>query len=86
MYQSESELHDDTSPDNGVEETPSESGGIASGGDWNTDHLWFASAVNSGHGSGIYGGDENSGGTGLSNAYLQMPELGDIPNEYNFQG
>ncbi|KAF2791928.1 hypothetical protein K505DRAFT_247821 [Melanomma pulvis-pyrius CBS 109.77] len=86
VYQSESELHDDTSPDNGVGETPSESGGIASGGDWNTDQLWFASAVNSGHGGGIYGGDENSGDTGLSNAYLQMPELGDIPNGYNFQG
>ena len=85
MYQSESEVHDDTSPDNVVGETPSESGGITSAsGDWNADHLWFANAVSSGHG-GTYGGDENNGSTDLSNAFLQMSELGDLPNEYSFQ-
>jgi hypothetical protein len=85
VYQSESELPDGTSPDNVVGETPSESGGVTSAnGDWNTDHLWFASAMGSGHG-GNYDGGENNGGTDLSNAFLQISELGDLPNEYSFQ-
>jgi hypothetical protein len=81
-YQSESEPQDDTSPVAG--ETPSEGGGITSAsGDWNTDHLWFASAMNSNHDVDTH--NQDNGGTNLSNAYLQIPEFSDMPNSYTFQ-
>ena len=65
-YQSESELHEDTSPENFLGETPSESGIV--GSDWNVDHAWFNAL---GEASGTFGSLE---GASLSNAYVGSEE------------
>ncbi|KAJ4377415.1 Fungal specific transcription factor [Neocucurbitaria cava] len=43
-YQSESELHEDTSPENVVGRTPSESEMVV-GNEWNVDYAWFNNAL-----------------------------------------
>jgi hypothetical protein len=72
-YQSESELHDEMSPDNVVGETPSDSGLAARG--WNVDHTWFNAL-------GEVGGEfEGHGNASLSNPFLS---LGDAQDEFNY--
>jgi hypothetical protein len=66
-YLSESEIHDETSPDNLVEETSSDSGGVARG--WTVDHVWFGSL-----GEGESGFEEGCGEDDMSNAYLGLNE------------
>jgi len=60
-YQSESEMHDDTSTKNSYEETPSELGAL--NGDWNIQETWFSTATN----------DAGTvfGASGDADAYLQ---------------
>lgn len=65
VYQSESEFHEDTSPENTFEETHSESG--VGTGEWNAEAAWFANAAS--NVDGMFGG-----ATGVE-AYLQMPEV-----------
>lgn len=43
-YQSESELHEDTSPEGVVGRTPSESEMVV-GSEWNVDYAWFNNAL-----------------------------------------
>jgi len=73
VYQSESELHDETSPENVVGETPSDSGLIARG--WNVDHSWFSALGEVG------GGFEGQGDATLSSAFLG---LGNTQDDFDY--
>ncbi|CAO2647811.1 Nn.00g087330.m01.CDS01 [Neocucurbitaria sp. VM-36] len=65
-YQSESELHEDTSPENVVGGTPSESD--MAGSEWNVDYAWFNALAEAG---GTVGASE---GANLSNAYIDLDD------------
>ena len=72
-YQSESELHDETSPENVIGDTPSDSGLMARG--WNADHAWFSAL-------GEVGGDfEGHGDANLPNTYMT---LSDVQGEFAY--
>ena len=73
VYRSESEFHEDTSPENAFEESASESGG---NGEWDAESAWFLSATND---PGDIVGDPSS-----ANAYLQMPETEDPQHGLQF--
>lgn len=65
-YQSESEIHDDTSSENTYDETPSEIGVLNR--EWNMEESWFAGTANS--------ADHVFGASGDPSAYFQsMPEF-----------
>lgn len=66
-YRSESELHEDMSPEQTIGDTPSDSGLLARG--WNVDNTWF-STVGDVSGGGF--GEEN-GEAGMSN-YLGLDD------------
>lgn len=67
-YQSEPELHEDTSPEHTLGDTPSDSGLLARA--WNVDHAWFSTLGDVG--DGAFG--EEHGEAGMSNAYLGLDE------------
>jgi hypothetical protein len=73
-YLSESEMQDGTSPNDLVEETPSDSGRGSRG--WNVDHVWF---------SGLYEGEsgleQGCGEDDVSNAYLG---LNGVPVDFEY--
>ncbi|KAF2687401.1 hypothetical protein K458DRAFT_429329 [Lentithecium fluviatile CBS 122367] len=73
-YHSESEFHEDTSPENTFDETPSENG--VSNGEWNADQAWFATAVS--NADAIFGGSSNA------HSYMEMAELDGPQNGYSF--
>jgi hypothetical protein len=73
-YQSESELHEDTSPENVMGETPSENGAMAR--DWSVDQAWFSAL---GDGTGVF---EGQNGTNASTAYLG---INNVEVDFNFQ-
>lgn len=77
VYLSESEIHDETSPENNVGETPSESG--VANSDWNAEQVWFNDAVSSAEDVFVV-----SPRTNIPNAYMHMPDLGETRNGYNF--
>jgi hypothetical protein len=66
IYRSESELHEDTSPDQTIGDTPSDSGLLARA--WNVDHAWFSTV---GDMSGGFGEENNE--AGMSN-YLGLDD------------
>lgn len=73
-YQSESELQEETSPDNVMSETPSDSGAMKR--DWSVDQAWFnALSDNTGAFDGQSGAD-------ASTAYLGINDIG---VDFNFQ-
>jgi hypothetical protein len=74
VYQSESEFHEDTSPENAFEETSPESG--IGNGEWNAESTWFATVA--GNANDMFGGDSNP------DAYLHMPEIEDPRNRLQF--
>lgn len=74
VYQSESEFHEDTSPENVFDDTVSENG--VGHGEWNAEQAWFATAAS--NGDDIFGGDSSV------NPYLQMPGTGDPQNRLQF--
>jgi hypothetical protein len=69
-YRSESELHDENSPENLVGETPSDSGVV--GASWNADQAWLGALGD------ISAGYEEQG---LSSAYLGLT---DAPIEFDY--
>ncbi|KAH7088485.1 nitrogen regulatory protein OTam [Paraphoma chrysanthemicola] len=72
-YRSESEMHEETSPENAVGETPSDSG--AGGPSWNVEHTWFGTV---GDVSAAFVGHDEGG---MSDAYLG---LDDAPIEFDY--
>lgn len=67
-YQSESELHEDTSPEHTLGDTPSDSGLLARA--WNVDHAWFSTLGDVGDRDFA----EEHVEAGISNAYLGLDE------------
>lgn len=65
-YHSESELHEDTSPEQTVGDTPSDSGLLARA--WNVDHAWFSTLGDMSGG----GFEEENGEAGIPNSYLGL--------------
>lgn len=61
-YHSESELHDEMSPENAIDRTPSDSGLVAKG--WSIDQTWFDNLGDIGGGFGVQN-DESSSNTFL---------------------
>ncbi|KAF2263696.1 hypothetical protein CC78DRAFT_517915 [Lojkania enalia] len=75
--QSESEAHEEPSPDYTSGDSPAPSG--ATSGDWNADNMWYNGEI--GSVDGVY--SEPSSAT-LPTPYVQVQDLGNVTNEYNF--
>lgn len=75
-YQSESELHEDTSPEHATGQTPSDSGMLS--GAWNVDHAWFSTLGEVSNGS--FEGEH--GESDMSNVYLA---LNDATVDFNYE-
>ncbi|KAF2191320.1 hypothetical protein K469DRAFT_558142 [Zopfia rhizophila CBS 207.26] len=83
--QSESETYEETSPENDVSGTPSTSGAPSGdpSGDFIPDHLWFANAAPINDIDAAYGDHSDMN---LQSAYLEMADIGNLPNRYDFEG
>jgi hypothetical protein len=76
---SESEFHDETSPEQLAGETPVSTGPASTG--WNADSFWFGGGGEMNSVDAVY---NDQSGSDMTNAFMQMPDLGAMRNGFNF--